>query len=212
MARCKKCNEKFVPNKFLQKFCGSNIDCKTAEAMYNLELSKKLEQKKWNLKKELVRPLTHSKETKLELQSLINKLARLIDNKFEYFSCIDCQKDMGIHIDGGHYISVGSNATLRFNLHNIHAQKRGCNRDERQGSRNVGYYKGLINRYGKEYADFVDNGLQEKYKYLGLKNEEVYQTVKIVRGIIKNFDTYDFKDALHARDQLNIIIGIYDAR
>ena len=211
MPRCKHCRELFDNTDFLQKFCRTNIDCQTAEGMYNLEKRKKKEQKDWNKKKESLRPFTHGKENKVALQSEINKLSRLIDAKFGYVNCIDCGTRLD-NIDAGHYISVGSNSTLRFNLHNIHAQKRGCNRNERQGSRNTGYYKGLIKRYGKEYADYVDNTLQNEYEYLGITSKEVHDKLKVVRSLIRNFDTFSVNDSIHARDTFNTIIGIYQTQ
>ena len=209
MPRCKCCKEKFEAKQFLQKYCGVKLDCKVAEGLYNLEKKKKIEKKEWNKRKELMRPTSHSKENKAYLQSEINKLSKLIDSKFEYVTCIDCNKRFD-NVDAGHYIAVGANATLRYNLDNIHAQDRGCNRNERQGSRNTGYYKGLTERYGKEYAEYVDVGLQNKYKYLGLKEQEIYDKLKLVRALVKNFETYKFKNSLGARRMFNKLIGIYE--
>ena len=208
MKRCRCCNEQFVQVKFLQKYCKAKLDCKVAEGLFNLEEQKKRDKKEWNKRKELMRPTTHSKENKAYLQTEINKLSKLIDSKYEYVTCIDCNKRFD-NIDAGHYIAVGANATLRYNLHNIHAQDRGCNRDERQGSRNTGYYKGLAERYGEEYAEYVDIGLQNKYKYLGLKEQDIADKLKLVRALVKNFDTYKFKDSLGARRMFNKLIGIY---
>jgi len=127
----------------------------------------------------------------------------LIDKKFGYINCIDCNKPLD-HIDAGHYIAVGSNATLRYNLNNIHSQRRGCNRDSaRMGSRHTGYYKGLIERYGTDYAEMIDTELQHKYKYLGLMNQEIAEK-------LKNFDTFEFTDSISMRGMFNKIIGIYN--
>ena len=208
MPKCRECKEKFEQYEFNNKFC-KKIDCQTAKAMDYLDKRKKKQKQAWRKEKEKARPFTHTKENKAHLQTEINKLSKLIDKKFGYIHCIDCGKLLE-NIDAGHYIAVGANATLRYNLNNIHSQNRGCNRNERQGSRNTGYYKGLVERYGMEYAEMVDIGLQNKYKYLGLKEQEIYDKLKVVRALVKNFDTYKFNDSLGARKMLNKIIGIYE--
>ena len=212
MARCKKCKEKFLPTRFLQKFCGETIECKTAEGLSNLLEIQKQKQKDWNKTKEVLRPQTHSKENKAELQRMINKLARLIDLKFGYKYCIDCGNPYGNQQDAGHFNSVGHNSSLRWNLHNIHSQASNCNRNGMGGGKQLGYFRGLEKRYGTEYAEFVEVGLQKKYSYIGLKENEIYDKLKLVRSIVKHFDTYDFKDSLHARDMFNKLIGIYEGR
>jgi len=206
--RCKNCKDKFEPYEFNGKFC-KEIDCQVAKGMFLLGKQKVAKKKEWTKTKKELRPFTHTKETKGYLQAEINKLSRMIDKKFNHSNCIDCGKYME-NVDGGHYTSVGANSTLRYNLHNIHAQDRGCNRNERQGSRNTGYFKGLIERYGLDYANMVDTELQVKYKYLGLKEQEISNKLKLVRSLVRNFETYDLKDAKEARNIFNKIIGIYN--
>lgn len=160
--------------------------------------------------KEAKRPFTHTKENKAELQRQINLLARKIDEACEIFTCIDCGVRFGKQVDGGHFNSVGSNATLRYNLDNIHSQASNCNRNGQGGGRQHDYYKGLVEKYGQEYADYVDIGLQNKYKYLGLSEVEIYDKLKLVRKINRTFHTYVITDPLQARKMFNQIIGIYE--
>jgi len=211
MPRCRKCEEKFEQYEFNNKWC-KKVDCQTEKALdYLKKKRKEVEKKKkedWKKYVEKARPISHSKENKATLQMEINKLSKMIDKKFKYYNCIDCEEPLK-HIDAGHYIAVGANTSLRYNLHNIHSQSRGCNRNERQGSRNTGYYKGLINRYGLEYAEMVDTGLQKKYEYLGLNGQEIYDKIKVVRKLVKNFESYKFNSSYNARNMLNKIIGIY---
>ena len=65
-------------------------------------------------------------------------------------------------------------------------------------------------KYGQEYADYVDIGLQNKYKYLGLSEVEIYDKLKLVRKINRTFHTYVITDPLQARKMFNQIIGIYE--
>lgn len=208
MPKCKECKDKFEQYEFNNKWC-KKIECQTAKAIDFVTKKKKEQKRIWKKKKDSLRPFTHSKENKSHLQSEINKLSKMIDRKFGYINCIDCGKNLE-HTDAGHYIAVGANATLRYNLHNIHSQLRGCNRNERQGSRNTGYYKGLVERYGIDYAEMVDMLLQNKYKYLGLKEQEIYDKLKLVRGFVRNFDTYKLEDSISSRNMFNLLIGIYE--
>jgi len=209
MKKCKSCNEKFEPRfSTLEKFCWQP-ECKTIEAMKKLDAHKKVEQKEWMQRKKKIDIEINPSKYKKMLQEDINKLARMIDNSFN-LNCIDCDKPFGKQQDGGHFKSVGSNASIRFNLHNIHSQKSECNQNGIGGGRERQYYDGLIKRYGQEYAELVDLELQKKYKYLGLKNHEIPEKLKIVRGLIRDFDTFHFENPKQARDVLNKIIGIYN--
>jgi len=208
MPRCKECNSKFVPKYFNQKFCVENDECLKAMSNYAKEQEYKRLKKDFLPRKKIMDIETNPVKYKKILQDEINKLARMIDNSFS-LKCIDCGKDYGQQQDGGHFKSVGSNASLRFNLHNIHSQKSDCNQNGLGGGRERQYYQGLIDRYGVEYAEMVDLQLQQKYKYIGLKSNEIPEKTKIVRSIIKNFETYRFESPYMAREMFNKLIGIY---
>jgi hypothetical protein len=208
MGRCRNCKEKFTPRfKTTEPYCWKE-ECKEVEVKLFFESKKKKEVKDWKVKKSELKPYTHSKEYKKAFQDEINKLSRLIDNRFNY-TCIDCGKPYGKQQDGGHFNSVGSNATIRYNLHNIHSQKSDCNRNGMGSGMLREYYQGLIERYGLEYAEMVDTGLQNKYKYIGLTEVEIVEKLKIVRKLNRDFDTFVFTDAISARTTLNNLIGIY---
>tara|TARA_R110001632_G_scaffold4295_4_gene18219 strand:+ start:332 stop:1075 length:744 start_codon:yes stop_codon:yes gene_type:complete len=156
-------------------------------------------------------PLLHSNRYRGYLQDEINKLSRMIDILFGHDTCIDCNKPFtqAMDRDAGHFKSKGHNLSLRYNLHNVHSQKSSCNSNGLGGGKSLGYYRGLVSRYGENYAEFVDKGMQIRYHYLGLKNSEIPEKLKIVRGIIKNFETFDFVDSIQARQICNKIIGLY---
>jgi len=151
------------------------------------------------------KPITHAKEYKAQLQREINKLARMIDTKFNY-QCIDCGADYGGQADGAHFHSVGSNSTLRYNLHNIHKSRSFCNKYS--DIHKQGYEKGLVDRYGFEYANYVEF-LPLKYKTIKLTEHDIVDKLKIVRKVIREFDTYEFSDGKEGRDMFNELIGIY---
>ncbi|MCB0744206.1 MAG: recombination protein NinG [Ignavibacteriae bacterium] len=207
MPKCKYCNSKFEQYEFNNKFC-KDLDCQTAKAMFLLAKKKKQDDKEWNEYKKEAKPRLYPKKYKSKLADECQKLARMIDNKFNY-NCIDCDRPFGKQQDGGHFKSKGSNMTLAFNLHNIHSQRSECNCNGLGGGRERQYYDGLIKRYGIEYAEMVDVGLQKKYKHIGLKGNEIAEKLELVRKLIRDFDTFDFKDGNHARELLNKLIGIY---
>ena len=98
MAKCPHCLIKFKPTRFLQKNCEQTEECRSHAIQTVLEKNRKLAEKKekvekkdWNEKKAEMKVDTHAKEYKTSLQNEINKLSRMIDLKFEYFTCIDCE-------------------------------------------------------------------------------------------------------------------------
>lgn len=153
-------------------------------------------------------PEVYLKENKRNFQNEINKLARKIDSHF-YSVCIDCGNPFGKQIDGSHYHNVSGNENIRYNLHNIHAARQQCN--QYQGGRKEEYFEGLIRRYDVDYAEYVKYELPKKYPYIGLKAKDYVEKLKIVRKLIRTFDKFIFENAKEARENLNKIIGIYDA-
>ena len=209
MPRCKNCKEKYekkYPNQFGKfNFCLLKDECIQAFTDAQKQERVKQAQKK---KRELA-PVLHETRYKHYLDAEIQKLARLIDAKFNHTTCIDCNKPFGKQIDGGHRHSKGANPSIRWNLHNIHSQKSDCNQNGIGGGKELGYHEGLIDRYSKSYADFIRYDLVREYPYIGIKGQEIADKLKIVRKLVRDFDTFDFKNSIQARNQLNQIIGIY---
>lgn len=206
MKKCKFCGERFeLKFSTFEKYC-QKIDCKTAMAMENLQ---KLKNKPTKTVERKAKSEAYKPEFKQKLQNEINKLSKMIDNRFGFYSCIDCDKPFGKQIDAGHFHSIGSNQTLRYNLHNIHSQKSDCNQNGIGGGKQLGYLRGLQKRYGNEYADLIEYGLQNNHKLIKLSSIEMNEKAIIVRKLIRDFDTFTFENAIQARDQMNKIIGIY---
>jgi hypothetical protein len=202
MPRCKNCREKFEVKNFLDKYCQKKecqIESKTQLALKNLDKIKK--DKKVNMKVS-----AYSKKYKEELQKEINKLSRMIDLKF-FTTCIDCGRVLKDDIHGSHYNNVGGNENIRYNLHNIHASLGHCN--VWNSGNKQGYQQGLIERYGEEYAEYIHFGLNEKYRSMHFTEKEIFETIPIVRKLIRDFETFIFTDSIHARNTLNNVIGLY---
>lgn len=199
MRTCKVCKRRYEPQfQSIMALCSS--ECIVT---YHNKLKQKKEQKELKeLKIEV-----YQKENKKYLQNEINKLSRMIDAKFGNTTCIDCNKPFGKQIDASHYHSRGANNSIRYNLHNLHSARSECN--QYSENHKSGYMIGLIERYGKQYADMVINELPLKYTYTKLSAKEIHEKLILVRKIIRTFNTYQFDSAIQAREQLNKIIGIY---
>lgn len=203
--KCRHCKERFVPKYFLQPFCLKDDACKVAAQEWAMAEVRKKADKDFKQWKEKMKPSVYSKKYKSQLQSEINKLARMIDMKF-YDTCIDCGRPFGNQIDGSHYHNVGSHNSTRWNLHNIHAAKSDCN--QFHGGKKEGYSSGLAYRYGADYFQMVLS-LPQEYSLIKLSENEVVEKLKIVRKLIRDFDTFEFETASGARNILNNLIGIY---
>ena len=172
--------------------------------------NEKKQKKDWEQKKKKMSISAYSNKHKKELQSNINKLARMIDALF-YKDCVCCNIILSNtpQIDGAHYHSIGSDETLRFNLHNIHAASSHCN--EYKPTHHTDYGKGLIARYGQIYYEYVEFTLKQ-HPLIKLSEQEIYDKKLLTNKLIRDFDTFQFMDAIQARDRLNEIIGIYNSR
>lgn len=200
--RCKICKEKFEVKIFNQKTC-FNPSCVLA-------YSKESKLKEWEKQsKKQNKPKTTKKvSTKEYLQQEVNKLAKLIDIKFDY-KCIDCDKIFNNLSHGAHFHNVGGNENIRFNLHNIHRSRAHCNMYSSEHKK--GYVTGLKNRYGLEYYNLVETELGIKYTYLGLTESELKEALKRTRECIRGFKLYSKgqKDGQESREFFNKAIGIY---
>ena len=200
MPRCINCKDKFKPIRFNAKYCMKQ-ECievwvkSAAIKQWNKELPKRKEKLG-----------DKAKNARVYLQDEINTLARMIDKSFGFVNCIDCDKPMD-SIHAAHLHNSQGNENIRYNLHNLHSARGHCNKYSSEHK--VGYRKGLEQRYSLQYKEFVEFEMSLKYKYIGLKANEVQDALKITRKVIREFNSYTFKDGIEARDELNKIIGIY---
>jgi len=212
--KCKNCQERGAPknNSTIGYYCdkeacqNARIEKALKKVRQSTEAATKKANVEWNKERKRMMVTAHSKEYKADLQREINKLARMIDAKFGFTTCIDCGKNFGSQIDACHFHGRGSNNSLRYHLDNLHSGKSDCN--QWSDKHHTGYITGLENRYGKEYLEKVQ-GLPAQYPKIKLLDFEVVEKLKIVRKLIRTFDTLQFENAIQARTLLNEIIGIY---
>ena len=138
------------------------------------------------------------------LQKEVNKIVRLIDIEK---GCISCShgwtEPFTRKADAGHFHSIGSNASLRFNLYNIFKQCSICNTHL---SGNIkGYRNGLIDHYDFYILDHVETEIVEKYQYIKLSIDDLKECIKKARQIIRDIE----KGRDYSRSKVNEVLGIY---
>ena len=168
-------------------------------------MSKKKEAEKWKKRKEKMKEeLKTLTDWKKDLEREVNGIVRILDNGK---SCISCT---GKVEQAGHYHSVGSNDSLRFNLHNIHGQCIHCNMHK--GSNIIGYDEGLIERYGREYWEDVKFNLVRLYplvkftvadlRFAISEARKIKKELKSINLILPNEARLKMTDALNKRLKL----------
>jgi hypothetical protein len=172
-----------------------------------IKAKKEVERKQkadWRAKKKKLKEQT--KNWKHELQTEINKIVRLIDKGQPCLA-------RGTHakqIHAGHVFSVGSNQTIRFNLHNIHRQSAQSNHFQNDDGL---LREGLRKEYGQDYFEFV-SGLR-KTPDLNLKNGEYKELTTKARQIRKQMEKDDYRfnspiGRIDMRNWINAKLGIYE--
>lgn len=142
------------------------------------------------------------------LEAKINKIVRFIDNGHP---CISS----GVHFGGytvaaGHYYSVGSNPSLRYNLLNIYGQSFSDN--SHGGGKGSDYGSNLIKLFGLEVFEEI-NSLPERYKSMHFSLDELLKANKECTQIIKELSStnlnWSTEERITARRELNKRIGLY---
>lgn len=200
--KCISCKNKFKPNFNTQTAC--SMQC-AIEYVKKQGEKKKSEIKRLE-KEKLKKGVTGLPELKKLLETQINAICRLLDKETR---CISC----GGHTTpaAGHYHSVGSSPSIRFNLFNVHLQDFNCN-NMRSGNLHQ-YDLGLIKIYGKEYWEYVKFELPKHYTVLKLTKSELYEAINKAKELVKRLKdaniTHSAEQRIRLRSEYNRYIGIY---
>jgi hypothetical protein len=207
--KCKACGEVFEPQRLGQKVCSMQCAIQISKELENKKelQEKKKEVKEWKVKKKkLIEENKSLSDYQKELQKEINTIVRLLDRGH---NCISSDMPLNKGINAGHLFSVGSNPTLRYNLHNIWNQSV---HDNLYKSGNFeGYQKGLIRLFGHSYFEYVES--LKSLPPLRLTKQEIIEKKAICKEIIKELREMNFLDnseRLEMRYKLNKRIGIYE--
>jgi hypothetical protein len=168
------------------------------------KIVKKKEDRKKSIeeKKKLRDAITNWKN---ELQNEVNFIVRLIDQDLPCLA-------KGIYsnqVHAGHIFSRGSNQTIRYNCHNIHRQSAQSNHFQNEDGL---LREGLVKEYGQNYMDFISE-LRRTPK-LPYTNEDYHELTLKARKIVsklKSVDkTYNLKQRIELRNQINLELAIYE--
>jgi len=178
------------------------IEFSRKQGMYSAQkIKKENAEKKQKLKSEL---MTANQYRSKYLQPVINSIAREIDYGHPCIATNNYGK-----MNGGHFISVGSNSTISINLHNIHIQSFESNHFK--SGDNLKYEIGLIQRYGKKYLEFVKSLSQTPEIKLTKTNLEAIRTIAvgIEKRLKKEQKMRSAKERIELRNNVNIWLGVY---
>ena len=196
--KCKNCGKELRQFKTTDIVCSFICQLKYAES--------KECQKEHDRLRTLVKTNEVSKGYPKILQNLINHMVRLIDKGH---SCIT-SGDFNCVFHGGHYVSVGANKTIRYNLLNIFAQSEQDN--WHKGGKGSNYGIRLKEVFGTSVRDEIE-GLTAKYPRIALRDNDYIEKILICRRIIKELKeadrVYSTDERIILRREFNNQIGIY---
>lgn len=163
-----------MPTQLIQQVCSPL--CAIEYSKIHLPKQKSLEAKKKRVdnkaKLKEIEPLEYWKK---KLEERINKIVRLIDYRC---SCISSGREYKPNDQAGHYKSVGSTPTLRFNLFNIYSQSV---HDNKYKGGNLIHYSERLHLLGL-YDYFMEQRL--KYPTLHITKEEIKEVLPIAKSVI----------------------------
>jgi hypothetical protein len=144
---CSQCPREFMPRSTTQRVCSQRC------AMKVLKAKKAEERAQLKQRREAIKTIP---QLIAEAQKDFNAYIRERDKEQP---CICCGKplgegDVGGLYDAGHYRSTGSASHLRFDVRNVHAQRKYCNRWG--AGRAVDYRIGLVARIGLEAVEALE--------------------------------------------------------
>ena len=204
--KCKVCKTSFEPNKPLQQVCSPAC----AIELSNQVKAKSEKKERLKVKKELKEKVKSTADYRKDLQVIINKIIRTID---EGHNCISSGRKYKSNDQAGHYYSVGAYPHLRFNLHNIYSQSVADNLYK--SGNPIGFTQGLIRDFGEDWIKIVTK-LPDEYRELKLdKNdlkEAIFQAKEYLKVLQESKGDSKFlpSQRIYLRYIGNLSIGIYN--
>ena len=167
--KCKVCLKVYTPRIFAQSVCSPGC-----AIIHSKNLKKIKEQKEWKAEKAILKDkLKTLGQYEAEAKKAFQKWIRMRDDKQPCISCGIQQTDLW---DGGHYKKAEIYSGVIFDENNCHKQCRKCNRF--LNGNELNYRQGLIQRYGIEYADQIEQKANETRNYKFTKEELIAKKLK----------------------------------
>ena len=169
LKKCKVCSQKFVLERFNQQTCDYKCAIQLAK---NKQKEKEL--KDWKAEKAILKDkLKTLGQYEAEAKKSFQKWIRMRDDKQPCISCGIEQTDLW---DGGHYKKAEIYSGVIFDENNCHKQCRKCNRF--LNGNELNYRQGLIQRYGIDFADQIEQKANETRNYKFSKDELIDKKLK----------------------------------
>ena len=144
---CRQCGAEFTPTRPLQSVC--NLNCAIASSREKAIVeAARIEAKRIRERKVELKPRS---KWLAEAQAAVNQYVRLVD---QALPCISCGRYHQGQYHAGHYRSIGSMPSLRFNVHNIHKQCSACNNN--LSGNLIAYRVNLIKKIGAERVAWLE--------------------------------------------------------
>lgn len=202
---CPICKLDFTPQRPIQKVCSPKCGAQHARNLLAQKESKDIGERIKVIKSGLI----DVPQLKVNLQICINKIVRLIDKGHP---CISSNASYGTYtVHAGHFYSVGSNGSIRFNLLNIYAQS---NADNIYKSGNQTQYRlNLVKLFGDDLINEIE-GLTAKYPLFKPTKQEMIGYIQKARAIMLRLERdnkiYSTSERIELRKNFNNEIGIYE--
>ena len=151
--KAKGCENKFTPFSSLEQWCSSSCGyALSQEKLAKKEKSEKLANKK---KRIAAKKAFNEKDKSWCRARAKEQLHRwIVYVRDAGKPCISCGTTNDVKYDAGHFKSVGAHKELEMEPRNIHKQcSVNCN--QHLSSNRGGYMEGLVERYDKEYLDWL---------------------------------------------------------
>lgn len=204
--KCKFCKVSFEPAKPLQQVCTPAC----AIELHNQVKAKTEKKEKVKIRKELRESAKTISNYRKDLQIIINKIIRTID---EGHNCISSGRKYKTNDQAGHYYSVGAYPHLRFNLHNIYSQSVADNLYK--SGNPIGFTQGLIRDFGEDWVKIVTK-LPEEYRELKLDKEGIKEAILRAKDFLVRINDYKETEVFLPSQRIflrhlgNKEIGIYN--
>lgn len=179
MPRCLNCKDKFIPKRFLEKFCEKE-ECVNASVKYAIEKVRANKDKKWKAEKSVLR---NELKTLGQYEADAKKsFQRYIRTRDTGLPCISCGTQNAKEIHASHYFNANLYSGLIFDERNVNASCDYCN--VYLSGNLIGYRKGLVERFGKEFVEQLESESNSKRNYKYTK-EELISIKKKYDSLIK---------------------------
>lgn len=161
MTKCANCRTEFTKLRMTMKVCGAACGeiYGRKVALEKSEKAKRAEAKRDRIEtRERKENLKSKSKVEAELQAIVNACARERDKDLP---CVSCGTFTSQSWEGGHYVSVGANKTIRFELDNIHKQCHVCN--HHKGGNAIPYRINLVKKIGLERVEWLEGWHQPRH-------------------------------------------------